>query len=200
MQRRRLSPLARVVFYTLYQCEPQSGGPVVFSSTMGEIQRTQGILEAIADGDPVSPAAFSLSVHNAVVGLWSLVNGVTSPMISLAPVEGSPVPALLEAAGMLAEGWESVLVVFCEEAYPEFYRPFLNSPTGPTSLALQLVPSHALAPGEGLRLTLQRIGPGGKDGMAVNGSQALQQVLLGGGGPLVLVEEPAAAWQLSIAG
>lgn len=140
MQRRRLGPLARVVFASLYHCTGEErSGPVVFCSTMGEIQRTQSILENIAREQPVSPAAFSLSVHNAIAGQWSLINGNTSPMVALASVGGSPVPAILEGMGMLSESsCSSVDIVLYEEKRPEFYSPFLSGPDAPMAIALRL--------------------------------------------------------------
>lgn len=141
MQKRRLSRLARVVFHVLDFCaDEDSQSPVVFSSVMGEIQRTQGILDTLAKGEAVSPAAFSLSVHNSIAGLWSLIRGNKAAMLALAPPSGSPVTALLEAAGMLAEGGsDAVNVVFYDEGFPAFYHPFLQGPAAPYALALKLV-------------------------------------------------------------
>ena len=108
---------------------------------MGEIKRTQEILDALACAEPVSPASFSLSVHNAISGLWSLINDNKAPMIALAPTGGSPVAALIEAAGILAEAkHEAAIVVIYEEDYPPFYEPFLNGPAAPYALALRLTP------------------------------------------------------------
>ena len=158
MQRRRLSPLARAVFHVLERCGCQAAEtPVIFSSEMGEIERTQDILEAIANSKPVSPAAFSLSVHNAIAGLWSLVHGVRLPLLALAPPARSPVPALLEAAGQLHEGLAAtVQVVYYEGRYPDFYAPFLNGPGGPVAIGLRLAlpsgsghPQLQLAPAPG---------------------------------------------------
>lgn len=141
MLRRRLAPLARVVFHTLKECVSYPAEEtVIFSSRMGEIQRTQGILEALASNEPVSPAAFSLSVHNAIAGLWSLAHGVQLPLLALAPVNGSPVPALVEAYAHLAEQPRGVINVVCyEEPCPDFYRPFLDCTDGISAVALRLV-------------------------------------------------------------
>ncbi|WP_116367594.1 beta-ketoacyl synthase chain length factor [Parahaliea mediterranea] len=141
MKRRRLSPLARVTFQTLGFCaDTGAQEPVVFSSTFGEIQRTQGMLEAIAASDPVSPTAFSHSVHNAIGGLWSQMHGITAPMLALAPCDDSPVPALLEGAGLLQEGhYSAVNVVYAEENCPGFYQPWYQGPPAPCALALRLV-------------------------------------------------------------
>ncbi len=140
LQRRRLGPLARVVFQVLGECMGEIvDEPVIFSSRMGEIQRTQGILEAIAAQEQVSPAAFSLAVHNGIAGLWSLVHGVHAPLLALAPGDCSPVPALLEALGHLAERpGECVSVVCYEEALPAFYQPYLDGPPQPVAVALRL--------------------------------------------------------------
>lgn len=140
MLRRRLGPLARVVFHVLNECVASpTEEAVIFSSRLGEIQRTQGILDALASNAPVSPAAFSLSVHNAIAGLWSLAHEVHLPLLALAPANGSPVPALVEACAQLAERPDSTVIVVCyEESYPEFYAPYLESPTGISAVALRL--------------------------------------------------------------
>lgn len=144
MQRRRLGTLARTVFHVLARCaDAGAQEPVVFSSYMGEIERTQGILNAMAANEPVSPASFSLSVHNAIGGQWSVIQGVKAPMVALAPPANSPIPALLEAAGMLLEGeYAAINVVYYEESYPQFYSPFLQGPADATALALRLVAAN----------------------------------------------------------
>jgi len=148
MARRRLSPLARVVFHVLDQCaNTGTQEPVVFSSFMGEIQRTQGLLNAIGSDQPVSPAAFSLSVHNAIAGQWSLIHGIKAPMVAISPPCGSCVAALLEAAGILQEKhYQSVNIVFYEEDYPAFYAPYLDGPRAPAALALRLISAEQAGP------------------------------------------------------
>jgi hypothetical protein len=148
MQRRRLGSLARVVFHVLSQCANISRQePVVFSSLMGEIQRTQSILNDIAAVNPVSPAAFSLSVHNAISGQWSLIRSIKAPMVALSPTDGSCVAALIEAAGILQEDiYSEVNIVLYEEDYPAFYAPFLKGPTAPAALALRLVTEEQAEP------------------------------------------------------
>ncbi len=139
LKRRRLSALARVVFQVLGDCsEEDEQIPVIFSSGMGELARTQELLEAIANNQPLSPTAFSLSVHNACAGMWSMQRDLRQQMLALAPLEQSPVPALLEAAGLLAEGARAVTVVFYEAPFPEFYGPFMSSPEQPFALALRV--------------------------------------------------------------
>lgn len=195
LKRRRLSPLARVVFQTLGYCSSDAAQePVVFSSTFGEIQRTQGMLEAIAAGEPVSPTAFSHAVHNAIVGLWSQMRGVSAPMLALAPCDESPIPALLEATGLLAEGHhEAVNVVYAEEHYPEFYHPWASGPPSPTALALQL--TRADDPQPALGLSLQPLPPAAR-GTATRPNAGNLQQLLSGESCSVIFADAGSRWQL----
>lgn len=183
MLRRRLSPLARVVFHVLGPQEQAE--PVIFSSLMGEIQRTQGILESIAEDKPVSPTAFSLSVHNAIGGLWSLIHGVTAPMVALSPRGQSLVAALLEATGLLQERrYPSVNVVFYEDIFPTFYDPYLQSSDAPCALALRLSNDGGGAGGFRLSMATQPL-----TGEAVEGPLALLPLLTGETNRLLLSDD-----------
>jgi len=196
LQRRRLSSLARVAFHLLGQCtDPQAQEPVVLSSVMGEINRTQHILEAIAADEPVSPASFSLSVHNAIGGLWSVINKIQAPVLALAPPDYSPVPALLEASGLLAEGgYPAVNVLYCEEKYPDFYLPFLDSPSFPVALAVRLVPNFDPSGVATKVIELSRV-----DGPAESSSWKLLEdlaKLLAGDRNVLVLPGPSGTWRL----
>ena len=204
MQKRRLGKLARLVFAAVDGARHDSGlgysqGPVIFSSLMGEIRRTQGILESIAAAEPVSPAAFSLSVHNAIAGLWSMLRGNTAPMLALSPPVGSPVPGLIEASGMLLDGQDDgVTVVFFEEDFPAFYHPFTAGPAAAFALAL-----HLQAPGDelderALALQLQRQE---SDLDCPDWLSALDLLpLLRGEQESALLHQPGASWKLERCG
>jgi hypothetical protein len=145
MQRRRLGPLARIVFQVLHHCaEISEQEKTVFSSMMGEIHRTQSIIESIATDTPISPAAFSLAVHNSIAGLWSIIHGIHSPMTAISPMYGSPIPGLLEAASILNESNNScVNLVFYEEDFPSFYSDYFESPSAPSAVAIRLTNNQA---------------------------------------------------------
>ena len=197
MQRRRLGTLARIVFHVLARCTGAGAQePVVFSSFMGEIERTQGILGAIAANQPISPAAFSLSVHNAIGGQWSLAHGITAPMIALAPPANSPVSALLEAEGMLFEGeYPAINVVYYEEPYPEFYTPFLQGPADPVALALRLVPSSDAECKGLIRISIERL-PSQGCAPDLRSNLAALADLLAAKRSSVLVQEEHCSWLL----
>ncbi len=116
MQRRRLSRLARMAFSVGW---PLAHGhealPLVFISRHGETPRTLEILSDLAADQPLSPTQFSLSVHNAIIGLWSIMRGETSEMTALAANGDGLEHGMLEAAALLAEGAPAVLLVITEE-------------------------------------------------------------------------------------
>ncbi|MFB4392659.1 MULTISPECIES: beta-ketoacyl synthase chain length factor [unclassified Pseudomonas] len=127
MQRRRLSHLARMAFSVAWPlAEGQAPMPLVFVSRHGETPRTFSILSELAEGQPLSPTQFSLSVHNAVIGLWSIMRGETSEMTALAAAGDGFEQGLLEAAALLQEGAPAVLLIVAEEQPPEIYRPWVD--------------------------------------------------------------------------
>lgn len=127
MQRRRLSPMARAVFECAW---PVAAGqppmPLVFASRHGETTRSFGLLQALAAGEPLSPTAFGLSVHNAIAGQWSIIRRETDESVALSAEEDGLELAFLEAGLLLAEGHDNVLVVLAEERPPAPYSPWID--------------------------------------------------------------------------
>lgn len=149
MQRRRLSPLARMAFAVGWPlAEGYETLPLVYVSRHGETPRTFSILSELAQGQPLSPTQFSLSVHNAVIGLWSILRGQTCEMTALAAAADGFEHGIVEAAGMLAEGAPAVLLIVAEELPATAYTPWITDV--PFSYALGLL----LTPGEQWRLAL----------------------------------------------
>ncbi|MBO7475682.1 MAG: beta-ketoacyl synthase chain length factor, partial [Campylobacter sp.] len=64
IERRRLSKGARFCISLLKECEKM---PVIFSSKHGEINRCFSLQSSLARLEPLSPASFCISVHNAIV-------------------------------------------------------------------------------------------------------------------------------------
>lgn len=141
MQRRRLSALARMFLHVAWPlAEGQPDLPLVFVSRHGETPRTLSILQALAGDEPMSPTQFSLSVHNAVIGQWSILRGDGSEMTALAGQADGLEHALLEAASLLQEGAPAVLLVVVEDRPPALYAPYIDDVPCPYALALRLVP------------------------------------------------------------
>ncbi|MGN8122002.1 beta-ketoacyl synthase chain length factor [Pseudomonas sp. 22082] len=149
MQRRRLSRLARMAFSVGWPlADGRENLPLVFASRHGETPRTFEILSDLANEQPLSPTQFSLSVHNAIIGLWSIMRGETSEMTALAAAGDGLEHGMLEAATLLNEGAPAVLLVITEEQPPEAYSTWIDDVPFPYAVGL------LLTPGTDWRLTL----------------------------------------------
>jgi len=125
MTRRRIDPLGRAALQVAFWTQGGSAtGPVVFSSRWGEIARSVSLLRQLAGGEPLSPTAFSLSVHNASSALYSIARGDTANYAAVSAGAGSAAAGVCEALGLLADGAPQVLVVSVESPLPDPYRAF----------------------------------------------------------------------------
>jgi len=162
MLKRRLSPLAKIVFCAANECiDEHTIIPTVFSSTHGELGKSFAMMEMLEAGEEISPTAFSLSVHNAIAGLFSIAwqNKLQSTVV--APGEEGLAAAFIEALGLLQEGAEQVLLVFYDEPMLDFYpfAPFKLSADESCALALRIAKS-----GEGQALRMSSLPLTGNDG------------------------------------
>ena len=127
LKRRRLSSLARMVVSCAWPlAEGQAPMPMVFASRHGETSRSFKLLHDLADGEPLSPTAFGLSVHNAILGLWSILRKETEEGVALSGDSDMLEHALQEARLLLAAGAPRVLVVAAEERPPNAYLRWIT--------------------------------------------------------------------------
>lgn len=124
MMRRRVDRLGRLACQVAYWCESSDGAPMVFASRYGDATRSLALLGDLVQGQPLSPAGFGLSVHNAVSALYSIAQGHTGNTVVVAGGRASAAAALTEAAALLADGAPEVLVVFYEAPLPGDYAEF----------------------------------------------------------------------------
>ncbi|RKW37248.1 MAG: 3-oxoacyl-ACP synthase, partial [Lautropia sp.] len=74
MQRRRLSGVARLMVDAAWPLvQDDEHLPVVYVSHDGEINRSFELWLTLLKEGTVSPTSFGLSVHNALVGQWSML-------------------------------------------------------------------------------------------------------------------------------
>ena len=144
MLRRRLSPMGRAALWAAGQLlDEQRPEPVatVFASRHGEVGRTVKLMRELAAQAPLSPASFSLSVHNAIGGIHSIANKVLSPITAISAGPDTLCAALLEAYTQLANpahtGGE-VLCVFYDDPLPEPLDEFNRETAEVQALALRL--------------------------------------------------------------
>ena len=115
---------------------------MVFISRHGETPRTFEILSDLATDQPLSPTQFSLSVHNAIIGLWSILRGETSEMTALAAAGDGLEHGMLEAAALLAEGAPAVLLIVTEEQPPKAYSTWIDDVPFPYAVGLLITPGN----------------------------------------------------------
>lgn len=116
--------------------ETHGAMPLIYVSRHGDLHRTFQLLQDLAIGEPISPTAFSLSVHNATAGLFSIQQGLTKNITAISCSEAELIPALLEALGQCKTQEPRVMCVFCDEPPPDIYRAHVNQPEFPYALAL----------------------------------------------------------------
>ena len=132
MQRRRLSPLGRVVLSTLYplfEKYSQQGMPasVVLASRWGDIDLTVKALEEMSTERTLSPTGFSTSVHNAIGGLFSMFTHFKGNITSMAAGENTIGSALTEAKAQLVE-YPLVFVSIYEDKTPKVFDKYGKIP------------------------------------------------------------------------
>ena len=146
--RRRLSPLARSALAVAESARPKDR-PVrfVFASRHGELRRNAEMLQELADGQAPSPMNFSLSVLNAVAGLFGIAHGDTSATSAVSAGRATLPLAMLEGA---VQAWthphETVLVVCADEPPPDLYADLVDEPKRPYALAVVLNANQATIP------------------------------------------------------
>jgi hypothetical protein len=143
MLRRRASPPGKMALQAAYDAlanaehtaRTESRGsavipaqpfPVVFCSRHGECGRSAELLSDLARHTPLSPTAFSLSVHNASGGLFSIARKDHANSLALAAGHSTIEHAVIEACGLLADGAPAVLLVAADGLLPPMYTNFAD--------------------------------------------------------------------------
>lgn len=142
MLRRRAGLLGKMALEVAYEC---AGGladvPTVFCSRHGEVGRAVSLLSDLAQGEPVSPTAFGLAVHNASAGLFSIARADRANHIALCGGTSTVEHAVIEACGMLADGAPMVLLVAYDAPLPPVLGHFDDANEQPHAWAWALVPA-----------------------------------------------------------
>lgn len=140
IMRRRLSRLSKMALHVAYECWPVAE-PVrtVFASRHGDVAIACGLLEAIVRGEPLSPTAFSMSVHNTASGYYSIARADKSASSALAAGADTLEAGFLDAASMLCAGRaQQVMLVCADDRLPACFSSYCNEPTVPYAVALLL--------------------------------------------------------------
>ena len=156
--RRRLSPLGRGLLHGAGRVAgdlPEVRS--VFASQHGDVARTLPILRDLAHGLEASPTQFSMSVHNASAGIWSIVREDRSASTSVAAGYETFGWGLLEAFALhQAHGGAPILFLYGDDPLPELLTEFepLQAPLHSIALLLGRPAQR--------HLVVRREGPGGR--------------------------------------
>lgn len=142
MLRRRLSGIGKAALWTAYQLIDADTAmtATIFCSRHGEVNRTVGMLQNLAADQPLSPASFSLSVHNAIGGIYSIASKITTSITALSAGEDGICATLLEAYAVLSsadEGAEVLCVVY-DDPLPAPFASGQSAPSAVQALALRV--------------------------------------------------------------
>ncbi|WP_418357635.1 beta-ketoacyl synthase chain length factor [Shewanella basaltis] len=143
MQRRRFSRLTKMMLTAAHECQVAPQTRSIFSSRHGELTRTLGLLKDITEQQPLSPMAFSQSVHNTASGIFGIVANNTAASSSIAAGEQTLPQALIETYALLAQNPEPVLMVFGDDPVPPVYSEFTHEVELPIALGLYLAPANS---------------------------------------------------------
>lgn len=139
MVRRRVERLGRVALQATYWGQADAAPcPIVFASRRGDVNRSLQLLGQLAASEPLSPAAFSTSVHNAIGALYSIASAHTGAYTAVSAGEETVEAAFVEALGLLADGEPAVLVVVYDEPMPAPYDVFQEGREFPRAMAYRV--------------------------------------------------------------
>ncbi|HXN87412.1 MAG TPA: beta-ketoacyl synthase chain length factor [Candidatus Binataceae bacterium] len=154
MLRRRISVIGQMAFRASYALLENRIARFIFCSRHGEFQRTLNILKSLAAQEPVSPAEFSLSVHNALAGLLSIAWKNTAGHTTISAGADSFGAAMLDAIACLkSQPAEPVMVVYFDDLLPEPYDTFNDRDD--TCLALAMLLGAPPNDGEDLTVSFE---------------------------------------------
>jgi hypothetical protein len=112
---------------------------LVFASQHGELNYTVSLLKALATHEPLSPTTFSLSVHNAAAGMFSMLRADPAASTALAAGCETLGHALVESYCQLhANPERPVLMVYADGPLPAEYSGFAEPPQCARALAVLL--------------------------------------------------------------
>jgi len=133
--RRRLNVLGKyAVAVSMDQLAEQQQIVTVFASRHGDTELTLSLLKQIGRDEALSPTGFSLSVHNAVSGLLSIVRQDTLPSTAIAAMRGLVLQTLCEGISQLQQH-PKVLCVITDIPLPDIYQSYCEGQDFPYALA-----------------------------------------------------------------
>jgi len=123
MMKRRLTPLGRQAIEMLYKgascnSSAQAEIPWVISGQHADTNRKIRLLSSLAKKEPVSPTDFSMSVHNAIIGAFSIATKNKQMHTAVAGSAASFEMGLLEAFALQQDKKSPVGYIYYDALLP----------------------------------------------------------------------------------
>ena len=97
LMRRKLDILGKAGLCTLYNIlDKNTNSRLIFASQYGDIERVLKLIQQRKEEGEISPTGFSFSVHNATIGLFSLLNSIKTSYNSISAGENTLSYGILE--------------------------------------------------------------------------------------------------------
>ena len=119
------------------QVDP-ADNPTVYASRYGETGRCLELLADQARGNPLSPTAFGLSVHNAIGAMIALARGDRRNSSAIAAGRHTAAAGVVEALGLLDDGAQCASLIVYDSPLPEGYAGFEDEPSAHFAWAWRL--------------------------------------------------------------
>lgn len=167
--------------------------PSIFASRHGDTEQSFSLLRDIGLGEPMSPTSFSLAVHNAVSGLFTIARKDHSEVTAIAAMDGLALQTLFEALGQLQER-ERVLCVIYDVPLPDFYHQHTDADDLSIPYAIAMIVSQA----SGERFLLQPSDALAPSGTGPGDTEAMRLLgVLTGVADETLLQQNGAIWKLT---
>ena len=111
LMRRKLNTYGKAALYTLYNAYKENKNTkLIFASEYGDIERVNKLINQRQSEGEISPGGFSFSVHNASIGLFSLLKNLNSSYTSISAGEKTLADGILETVLQIED---NVPVLLC---------------------------------------------------------------------------------------
>ncbi len=139
MARRRVDKLGRPAFQVAQWCQGDVRGfPLIFASRHGDPGRGADLLTSLAKNEPLSPASFALSVHNAIGAQYSIINADTANVSAISNGLFTAEAAVVEAVGLLHDGHDQVMIVVYDASPPAIFVSHYDEPPSDFAFAWRI--------------------------------------------------------------
>jgi hypothetical protein len=113
----------------------------------------------------VSPQEFSMAVHNAEAGLFTIARKDSASVTALASENALPLSGLMEAASRLPESGK-VTLILCDEPIPEIFKPYVEDDSFCVAAAMTLSEEKNGSGGDAMRVDFDETPRRGGDATA----------------------------------